>query len=183
MKECNQTKGQSVYDHGVSVWEHLEKIINKQWDGFRIPEWLVEYQDHILINLHDIENLYDYALFHDCGKPYCRVVDEHGNVHFPNHAQISKETWLKHSDNRIVADLIGFDMCLHTETADQILSHNWDVKTAMSLLLTSLAEVHSNAKMFGGIDSISFKSKWKKISRRGALLCKHCFNNKIKQEK
>ena len=110
-------------------------------------------------------------------------MDEHGDVHFPNDAQISKNTWLQYSDNQIVADLIGYDMCLHTETADQILSHNWDVKTAMSLLLTSLAEVHSNANMFGGIDTISFKSKWKKINRRGALLCKHYFNNKNKQEK
>jgi hypothetical protein len=182
MKECDQTKTQSVYDHGVDVWKHLEKLLNRDWDGFKIPQWLVDYQDHILTNIHDIEDLYDYAIYHDCGKPYSRVVDQHGDIHFPNHAQVSKDTWLQYSDNKIVADLIGYDMCLHVETADQIMSHDWDIKTAMSLLLTSLAEIHSNATMFGGIDTISFKSKWKKINRRGSMLVKHYFNNN-KQEK
>jgi hypothetical protein len=73
-------------------------------------------------------------------------------------------------------------MCLHIETADQIMAHNWDVQTAMSLLLTALAEVHSNANMFGGIESISFKSKWKKIDKRGRMLCKHFFNNQTNKK-
>jgi hypothetical protein len=38
---------------------------------------------------------------------------------------------------------------------------------ALTLLLTGLAEVHSNANMFGGIESTSFKIKYKSICQRG----------------
>jgi len=38
---------------------------------------------------------------------------------------------------------------------------------AATLLLTALAEIHSNAEMFGGIESTSFKIKWKQLNRRG----------------
>ena len=38
---------------------------------------------------------------------------------------------------------------------------------ATALLLTALAEVHSNAAMFGGADSDSFKIKAKHLDRRG----------------
>lgn len=38
---------------------------------------------------------------------------------------------------------------------------------AATLLLTSLAEIHANASMFGGIESTSFKIKYKHIAKRG----------------
>lgn len=38
---------------------------------------------------------------------------------------------------------------------------------AISLLLTGLAEIHANAEMFGGIESTSFKIKFKQINKRG----------------
>jgi hypothetical protein len=40
-------------------------------------------------------------------------------------------------------------------------------KEAISLILTGLAELHSNAAMFGGIESVSFKIKWKNLNKRG----------------
>jgi len=42
-----------------------------------------------------------------------------------------------------------------------------DNEYAATLLLTGLAEIHANADMFGGIESTSFKMKWKQINRRG----------------
>ena len=43
---------------------------------------------------------------------------------------------------------------------------------AVSLLIVALAEVHSNAEMFGGMDSTSFKIKWKHLNQRGkSLFC------------
>jgi hypothetical protein len=41
---------------------------------------------------------------------------------------------------------------------------------ARALLLTGLAEIHANASMFGGFESIGFKSKWKQIDRRGKAI-------------
>lgn len=38
---------------------------------------------------------------------------------------------------------------------------------AITLLIAGLCEIHSNADMFGGIDSTSFKIKWKQINQRG----------------
>jgi hypothetical protein len=43
---------------------------------------------------------------------------------------------------------------------------------AASLLLTGLCEVHANGSMFGGIDSTSFKMKWKHIDRRGKQIAR-----------
>jgi hypothetical protein len=43
---------------------------------------------------------------------------------------------------------------------------------AISLLITGLAEIHANAEMFGGIESTSFKMKYKQINRRGKQIIK-----------
>jgi hypothetical protein len=40
------------------------------------------------------------------------------------------------------------------------------------LLLTGLAEVHANAKMFGGLESTSFKIKFSQIEKRGNAIIK-----------
>ena len=172
MKETLQTEGQTVYQHGESVWEHTKKIISGDWKDFKLPQWFQDNHRFIVNNLHDIKDVKSYNIYHDCGKPFCLEIDSEGKRHFKNHAQVSKETWLKISDNQTVADLIGYDMALHTDTADVIQSYNWDIKTAFTLLVTAFAEIHSNAKMFGGIDSISFKMKWKKLDKRGKMLLK-----------
>jgi len=108
-------------------------------------------------------------VFHDCGKPLCKTMDESGRSHFPNHAKVSKKVFLTHSDNTVVANLIGWDMVIHKYSANEIkdmLENHWTKKDAYTLILSSLSEVHSNANMFGGIESNSFKSKYKKIQRR-----------------
>lgn len=38
---------------------------------------------------------------------------------------------------------------------------------AITLMLVGLAEIHANAEMFGGLDSTSFKIKFKHIDVRG----------------
>ncbi len=168
-----QTANLSVLDHGNSVWSFTQRLLNKDTEGFRIPNWLSENYDHILANLHDHSLIEEYNILHDCGKPYCLVVDEDGKRHFPNHAEVSKQTYLQLPDaNPIVANLIGWDMVLHTATAEEIQAMNLSKQDAFTLLITALAEVHSNASMFGGIESQSFKQKWKKLERRGNMLLK-----------
>ena len=41
------------------------------------------------------------------------------------------------------------------------------VRKTISLLITALCEVHANAEMFGGIESVNFKIKTKQINKRG----------------
>jgi hypothetical protein len=171
MRNCEQTKGLSIMQHGESVWDYTQKILNRE-EGLRIPKWLSENFDFIISNIHSLDTIKDYNVYHDCGKPYCLEIDSEGRRHFPNHAEVSKSTWLSFSDDKAVADLIGWDMVMHTYTADQIKDLNLSIVDYFTLLVTALAEVHSNASMFGGIESISFKSKWKKIDKRGNMLIK-----------
>ena len=177
MKACMQTETQNVLEHGESVWKYTKKIIAGNFEGMRLPDWFTENHAFIVNNLHDVETIKNYNIYHDCGKPFCITIDDEGKRHFPNHALISKETWMAIDDNTEVADLIGWDMALHSDTAEKIQEYGWDKKTAFTLLVTALAEVHSNAAMFGGIESTSFKIKWKKLDKRGKMLF-----NQLKEE-
>lgn len=173
MANCPQTETMSVLEHGESVWSYTQKLLDKNTEGFRVPNWLLENYDEILANVHAIEIIKDYNVLHDCGKPYCLTVDENGKRHFPNHAEVSKQTYLElENANPIVANLIGWDMVLHSATAEEIQALNLSKADSYTLLLTALAEVHSNAAMFGGIESVSFKQKWKKLDRRGNMILK-----------
>ena len=180
MLRCEQTKGQTVYQHGVSVNQHYQELIAAKLlpDGWRIPSFVVNYKDQIFANLHPNEIVSMYLLYHDCGKPFCREVDSEGKVHFPNHAEVSKRMFLEAGGDSVAANLIGWDMVLHTSNAEEIQNYCenvWTVKDACTLLLAALSELHSNAKMFGGIESTSFKCKWKNLERRGKQICKHFF--------
>lgn len=188
MFRCEQTAGQSVYQHGLSVWDYAQDLIGymegrslkHQW---RLPDWIDQYKDKIINVLGDTSNMNAYCLYHDCGKPYCRQVDDAGKVHFPDHAEVSKAVFLKVSgeddDNKFIANLIGWDMVLHSSSAEEIeryMNEEWTAKDAITLLIAALAEVHSNASLFGGIESTSFKIKWKTIDKRGRQLCKRYFS-------
>lgn len=175
MSNCKQTETQNVLEHGQSVWSYTKKIISGDWVGLKIPQWLTDNHTEIVNNLHPSEVIKMYNVYHDCGKPFCLTIDEDGKRHYPNHAQVSKETFQKYFDVKnkdIIAHLIGSDMDLHTLTAKEIDELDWIKKDAFTLLITALAELHSNAALFGGIESVSFKSKWKKIDQRGKQLCR-----------
>ena len=102
----------------------------------------------------------------NCGKPLCLVIDDEGRRHFPGHAEASRKAWLETGGDRAVGDLIGMDMDAHLLKADDLEDFAARPQAA-SLLLTALAEIHANAAMFGGIESTSFKIKWKHIDKRG----------------
>jgi hypothetical protein len=185
MLVCEQTQGQSVYEHGISVKAHTFQILDylrggDTLEGWRIPKWLEDYKSSLLHSLWDDEVISLYTLYHDCGKPYCRFVDADGKVHFPDHANVSAEVFAGMKDeldgnSHWVSKLIGWDMVLHTETQEQIkerLREEMDEEDVFTLLIVGLAELHSNAKLFGGIESTSFKMKWKKLDKRGKWLCK-----------
>jgi hypothetical protein len=182
---CEQTAGQTVYQHGQSVWSHFRDIKDHikgdyQLSGWRIPAWITQYGVDIISNLHDEVVIQEYTTFHDCGKPLCRI-EENGIVRFPNHAEVSAFVWNHVKGNPIVGNLIRDDMVLHTATADEItkkITEEWSLQDTCTLLLVSLSEIHSNSRLFGGTESVNFKMKWKHLERRGKQICKHCFGEK-----
>jgi len=179
MQQCPQTETQSVYQHGLSVKEHIFQVISYLETGYisgawRLPQWLIEYRTQILDKLLPKEIIEEYAIFHDCGKPYCLIFDENGKRHFPNHAEKSYHTWLSIGGSEQAAKLMRMDMMIHTiksSNIDDFITH----PEAITLLIAGLAEIHSNAKMFGGIESDSFKIKWNQINKRGHAICQKLF--------
>lgn len=174
MLTCFQFEDMNVLEHGLSIhewfcdlYDHLVngKPLQKDW---RLPDWI--YDPIIPCLLLDFDTLKTYQIYHDCGKPLCRTVDENGKQHFPNHAQMSKQRWLECSDGSeealAIAELAGMDMDIHLLKSDGIAEFA-NRKEAISLLLTGLCEIHSNARMFGGIESTGFKIKWKHLDKMG----------------
>ena len=173
MRNCEQTKGMSIIEHGNMVsdysndlLEHLyyERSLKYEW---KLPVWLLPNIDFISDNIYVNKDLCTYQVFHDCGKPFCKVVDQEGGVHFPNHAKISGEIFRKvFSNKEHIARLIEMDMDIHLLKSEDVLEFS-NRPEAISLLITALVEIHANASLFGGIDSVSFKIKWKHINKRG----------------
>jgi hypothetical protein len=173
MRNCNQTAGMTVLQHGEMVRDYYRDLISHLRDrrplqyNWRLPSWI---NDPALIQgLPDVEIMAEYHLFHDCGKPSCRIVDEEGRQHFPDHAAVSEAAWLAIGGSREVGTLIGMDMDVHLLKGDEVETFARRPQ-ALALLLTALSEVHANASMFGGIDSVSFKIKWKHLEKRGKAI-------------
>lgn len=176
MERCYQTPGQNIYQHGLSVRDHLKQILSflrKQdsLEGWKIPLWLSSERDLLLSKLLSWDMLEIYTIYHDVGKPFCRIIDETGKQHFPDHAQVSEQIWLKNGGDSQIGRLIRMDMDIHTIKAAQVPEFATRPE-AISLLLTGLAEIHANAKMFGGIESTSFKIKFSQIDKRGNAIVK-----------
>lgn len=174
MKNCEQMKDLSVLEHGTSVARYFQDLKNHilfnkplkfQW---KLPEWIYD-QNLWQVHLSTLD-IYKYQIFHDCGKPYCLEIDDSGRKHFPNHAEISHKVAQSFLNDEI-SDLIKNDMVAHltkpSESDTFIKIDNYKI-----LLITAMCEIHSNAVMFGGIESQSFKIKHKKLSRLGKNVVK-----------
>lgn len=182
MESCFQFETQSVGDHGRSVafyyldlFHHLEDQtpLQKEW---KLPDWARS--KTLRRRLLPFSTTIAYLIYHDCGKPFCRTVDHEGRQHFPDHARVSQEVFdlirQNHrfsEDDDLVSRLIREDMDVHLLKADGVEEFS-QRDTAATQLLAGLAELHSNATMFGGLESVGFKSKWKNLDRRGKAILK-----------
>lgn len=177
MKECKQTESQSVLEHGFSVKNYLFDLLNHLENGkplkyqWKIPDWLLENKEEILKALPSKETLKLATIMHDCGKPYCLEIDSEGRRHYPMHAQKSFEVFNSIYDNTIASELILHDMDIHLLKSDGVEEFMKN-PNYLTHLLIGLSEIHSNAEMFGGIESTSFKIKWKSINSRGNQIFK-----------
>ena len=180
MESCFQFENINMLQHGEMVWDWYQYLIRCLKDpslkerSVKIPEWFYE-NSELLLELQRPEHIVKkYAIFHDCGKPFCKTVDSRGRQHFLNHAEVSAKTYFNSfegEDKIEIATLIARDMDIHKLKAKGVKEFS-KRKDAATLLITGLAEIHANAAMFGGIDSTSFKIKWKHIDRRGRAICK-----------
>jgi hypothetical protein len=160
-------------NHGNLVWHYLQKLISGNWEGMKIPEWYEKNHAYIVSKIHSLEILKKYSINHDCGKHLCKTIDEQGKIHYPKHEEYSCNYWLEHfPEETVVSWLILNDMFFHTCSSSELDNHNFSEKDLFSLLITSLAEIHANSELFGGIESTSFKVKYKQIDRRGNKVCK-----------
>lgn len=172
-----QFKTLNVLDHGKQVTEAFSVLRaalagEPAPEGWRIPAWLHENSARFTSRLLPDTVLYNYQLYHDCGKPLCRSTDAEGRTHFPGHAVHSEQAWLAAQGDAATGRLIGLDMAMHLASADEMVALA-ALPEAASLYLTAVAEVHANAPMFGGFESTSFKSKLKHLDRRGKALLRH----------
>jgi len=183
MAACPQTPTQSVLEHGQAVHNEYLKLVEyltvepAHNRAKHYPSWLEKYRKNLRSIVSEIEpdTIRDYHVYHDCGKPFCREVDEDGRQHFPDHSNVSASTYQRIRNveaDDLVASWIRADMEVHLLKAANVPRFCARPGAAI-LLLTGLAEVLANASMFGGHESTSFKIKFKHLDRRGRAICKH----------
>lgn len=164
MSSCTQSKGQTIVQHGEAVSARYKDLIGERKMEWKLPDWFD--LDFLLPLCPSKEVMEQYHIYHDCGKPFCRTIDEEGRQHFPDHARVSASIWRVHGGDPYIAELIQRDMDMHLlKPADAATYTRLDL--APALLLTALSELHANAEMFGGIESTSFKIKWKALNKLG----------------
>jgi hypothetical protein len=170
MKSCEQSSGQTILEHGEAVSQAYKDLIGPQSQiAWRLPDWFKQNHEWMISQCPSLDIMEAYHLFHDVGKCECRELDVAGNPHFQNHALISARTWLVAGGSQQVGTLIERDMDMHLLKPSRVQGYNhFDLVPA--LLLTALSEIHANAKMFGGIESTSFKIKWKALDRLGTTI-------------
>jgi hypothetical protein len=169
MRECEQTPGLSILDHGLQVAQRFKDLVAGQTAGWRFPGWCISHRETLLALCPPAETMETYHIYHDCGKPSCLTIDEDGRRHFPDHAEASAHTWTENGGDDLTASLIRHDMDMHLlKPSDAETYPHLDL--APALLLTALCEIHANAEMFGGIESTSFKIKWKRLDKLGNRL-------------
>lgn len=178
MQQCEQGRGISVYQHGVDVayryadlWRLIEgKDTQLEWP--RLDRVELEYLALLHSQALRPSSISRYQIYHDCGKPFCREVDDRGRTHFPNHAEISAEVWKRlYPDDELGFDILRLDLHPHTAKGDDLallMGH----KLAPSLILTGWAAIYANAGLlFGGFESDSFKMKFKRLQKLTKQWC------------
>lgn len=174
MSSCSQSKGQTILQHGEAVSARYRDLVGERAMEWRLPDWFDP--DFLLPLCPPAETMEQYHVYHDCGKPYCVTVDDEGRQHFPDHARVSAAVWRASGGDEGIAELISRDMDMHTLKPSEAAGYD-RMDLAPALLLTALAELHANAEMFGGVESTSFKIKFKALNKVGRNIINHIKGN------
>lgn len=171
MQSGHQTTGISYWDHGSLVTARFRDLMSPTPAmNWHLPNWFTDNAEWIRTDLQpDMNLILEYQQWHDCGKPYCLTIDEQGKKHYPNHAEISSQIWMSLGGDSAIGKLISEDMLCHQlrPAGAAEFAQNPD---ALILLVTALCELHSNATMFGGFSSDSFKIKYKRLDKCGSII-------------
>lgn len=169
----------------IDLYSHLQ-FNSKLKNCWLMPEFIYDNKEFILKNLLPLNIISTYQMYHDIGKPYCKTyeLNDREKYHFYDHAKISAETFSSiDNTSYITAKLIERDMEIHTLKDSDLKSFignsQLDLMLAITLLISGFCEIHANAEMFGGLNSTSFKIKFKQINTRGKAIFKK-INGEIK---
>jgi hypothetical protein len=186
-KEFNQTENQTIMEHGYSINRYMMDLLQYlsnpetsryNWDG-QLPDVMVLFGKEISAKIHPIKDMWDYTIFHDCGKPICQQIID-GKYHFPDHANKSSHVARRKGMNDTVCHLIQHDMDLHTIKAEDMpaLIKLLSEEDLISLLVVAFASLMSNAEQHGGTSVDSYKIKHKKLCSRAKIIMSHVFSSK-----
>jgi hypothetical protein len=158
MKATPQGKS-NVWQHGKDCCDMLDRILG----GEKLPRmdkisWLKDAIEQFPQELS--QDIYTYLLFHDIGK----TTTHDGQGHYPGHAAESARIWRQIDGRDNIARWMESDMVMHSGSREEA----YVLQDRHILRLTALTECYSNAEMFGGFESDSFKIKLKKLIRNGA---------------
>lgn len=167
-KLFEQMPGMSLYEHGADVYRALKDIMTGRIELHPIIADMLS--DSVFRELYDRGIIEDYLTWHDIGKPFCFCQDENCRWHFPNHAEISADIWVKSHmidsrlsyDNSIISYLMLHDLDLLIMKPSEADLYEI-TKFTPTQILCAFAAIYSNAPMFGGLESESFKIKKKKL--------------------
>lgn len=181
MQNTEQCKGLNVLEHGIMVHLYYRELKSYLFEQnytlkyeWKFPDWITKNTKIYQHDLLDDKIMKDYQIYHDCGKPFCKIVDQENKTHFPNHEIVSEQVWIQLFGKSQISDLIRKDMIYHSmkvqEFCEQLDKEPKKFfsgsQEAISLLVTAFCELHANASMFGGIDSTSFKIKYKQLNKK-----------------
>lgn len=170
MTACQQSSGQTILQHGEAVAQKYRDLMEGNTTGWKLPDWFIKHGAELFKLTPIADVMEQYHIYHDCAKGDCLRIDEDGKRHFSNHAMMSAALWLSHGGDSLIGKLIEHDMDMHLLKPADVDAYK-HLSLVPALLLTALSEIHANAEMFGGIDSTSFKIKFKQLSKTGQLLC------------
>lgn len=177
MRSCMQFRTQNVLEHGEAVLAKYQALMASAMqgqlpDGWRQPKWWTpETAQRLAREQPPADIMTNYLRYHDCGKPTCRTVDGEGRQHFPDHAAVTARLWAAAGGHPDEVWLMANDMMLHSGSAEDCEALRGH-PLLPGIMFAALAEVHSNADMFGGPDTPSFKAKAKQLERRTTQLLK-----------
>tara|TARA_B100001245_G_C22894857_1_gene432068 strand:+ start:6337 stop:6882 length:546 start_codon:yes stop_codon:yes gene_type:complete len=165
MRKTEQMPNLSVLGHGIQVARYFNDMKKHVLHGkplkyeWKLPEWALSTM--LWESLPSEKQLSQYHWFHDCGKPFCRTVDEQGRQHFPDHANVSADIWHSLTGDEIVSTLIRRDIDIHLFKGNQVNDFA-ERPYANALLLTGLSEYTQMRPCSAALNPLHSKSNLNK---------------------